>query len=549
LKDPKDEAEVKDPKVEPEMNEPQDEKVKDPELDPAVFWPTLIVLLAIAIPLGLNPEKGGEIVSSLLTAITFKFDWLFLIGTFACFCLVLYLALGKYGKVKLGQPNDKPEFSRFSYIAMLFCAGIGSSLMYWGIVEPISYMAAPPFGAEPFSAEAAEWASVYGGFHWGFSAWSIYAIVTLPIAYAWFVKKHTTKRASIVSANVIGDHAHGWPGKAIDILAMFGIVGGMCTSLGLGVPMVSALLSDITGVPESFGLSMAIVAIWTLIFGASVYLGIYKGIKRLSDINVYMVIALLAFVLLAGPTAYILSSTTNSIGVLLQNFIRMSFWTDPVGGGGFPQGWTVFYWAWWFALAIQMGLFVARISKGRTIRDVIFCEVVAGTAGCYVYFAIFGNYTINLQMSGTLPVAQIFAEQGGPAAIIAVLHSLPLDKIIIPIFVIVAFVFLATTLDSAAYILATISTKKIVGKQEPARWNRMLWCIMLGVTAVALLAVGGLDAVQISAVLTGLPAMLVVAILIVSLFRYLKADEKDETMPSTQIEVNSGGSTQKQIDV
>ncbi len=538
---------MKDAKVESEMNGPKDEsKIKGPELDPAVFWPTLIVLLAIAIPLGLNPEKGGEIVSSLLTGITFKFDWLFLIGTFACFCLVLYLALGKYGKVKLGQPDDEPEFSRFSYIAMLFCAGIGSSLMYWGIVEPVSYMSGPPFGAEPFSVEAADWASVYGGFHWGFSAWSIYAIVTLPIAYSWFVKRHTTKRASIVCANVIGDYAHKWPGKAIDILTMFGIVGGMCTSLGLGVPMVSALISKITGVPESFGLSVFIVAIWVLIFGTSVYLGIYKGIKRLSDINVYMVLALLAFVLFAGPTAYILSSTTNSIGVLFQNFIKMSFWTDPVGGGGFPQGWTVFYWAWWFALAIQMGLFVARISKGRTIRDVIFCEVVAGAAGCYVYFAVFGNYTINLQMNGILPVAEILSEHGGPATIIAVLQTLPLQKIILPIFVISAFIFLATTLDSAAYILATVSTKKIVGKQEPARWNRMLWSIMLGVTAISLMAVGGLDSVQISAVLTGLPAVLVVAILIVSLFRYLK---EGEIMPYNKNEVKCEGSMQKQIDV
>ncbi len=459
---------------------------------------------------------------------------------------MLYLALGKYGKVKLGQPDDKPEFSRFSYIAMLFTAGIGSSLMYWAVVEPIFYMSGPPFGAEPFSAEAAGWASIYGGFHWGFSAWSIYAIVTLPIAYAWFVRKNPTRRASIVAANVVGDHAHRWPGKTIDILVMFGIVGGMCTSLGLGVPMISALLSDITGVPESFGLSVVIVIIWTMIFGTSVYLGIYRGIKTLADINIYLVLGLLLFVFLAGPTAYILSSTTNGIGILFQNFIQMSFWTDPVGGSGFPQGWTVFYWAWWFALAIQMGLFVARISKGRTIRDVIFCEVVAGTAGCFVYFAIFGNYTINLQMSGAINVAEILSSQGGPATIIAVLKTLPLDIIILPLFVITAFIFLATTLDSAAYTLAMVSTKKIVGKQEPARWNRMLWSIMLGVTAISLMAVGGLDSVQISAVLTGLPAVIVVAILIVSLFRYLK---EGETMPYNKNEVNCGGITQKPIDV
>ncbi len=523
----------------------KDTKLKTPQIDPVVFWPTLIVLLAVVVPLGLNPEKGGEAVSSVLTFITYKFDWLFLMGTFACFCLVIYLAFSKYGKVLLGQPGEKPEFSRLSYIAMLFCAGVGSSLMYWGIIEPISYLTGPPFGAEPLTAEAAEWASIYGPFHWGFSAWSIYALMTLPIAYSWFVKRDTTKRASVVVANVLGDYSDKWPGKVIDILTMFGIVGGMCTSLGLGVPMLSYLISDFTGIPQSFGLNVGIVAIWTLMFGASVYLGLYRGIKRLSDLNVYIVLGLLAFVLVVGPTSYILSSTCNGVGVMFQNFIRMSFWTDPIGAGGFPQGWTVFYWAWWFALAIQMGLFVARISKGRTIRDVIFCEVVAGTLGCWVYFTVFGNYTLHLEMNGIAPVAEVFAEQGGPAAIGVVLHSLPLDMIVIPFFILTAFVFLATTLDSAAYILATVCTKELLEEQEPTLWNRTLWSVVLATTAVVLMLVGGLDSVQVSSVLTGLPAGIVLVVMIMSLFKYLKEDDR---LPHDQSQLPHKVSAQKTID-
>jgi BCCT family betaine/carnitine transporter len=515
--------------------------MKGPKIDHGVFWPTIIVLLCVAVPLGMNPEAGGRVVNSILTFITYKFDWLFLIGTFGCLCLAMFLAFSKYGKVKLGQPEDKPEFSRFSYVAMLFCAGVGSSLMYWSIIEPAYYLMGPPFGAEPLSAEAADWASMYGPYHWGFSAWSIYALATLPIAFSWYVRKNTTKRASAVCDNVIGDYANKWPGKVIDVLVMFGIVGGMCTSLGLGTPMLTACISALTGIPETFGMKVAIVVIWTCIFGTSVYFGLYNGIKKLSDINAYLVLALAAFVLIVGPTFFILSSTCNGFGVLLQNFIQMSFYTDPINQGGFPQAWTVFYWAWWFALAIQMGLFVARISKGRTIRDVIFCEVVCGSLGCYLFFAIFGNYAIHLEMNNIIPLTDIVSQQGPPAAIVSVLQTLPASSVLIVCWIIIAFVFLATTLDSAAYILATVSTKKLDDGQEPATWNRMVWSIMLGGVAIVLMAVGGLSSVQISAVIVGLPAAVVIAILIVSLMRYLKENETEISKKNVIDNINSEG--------
>ncbi len=502
--------------------------MKGPKIDPMVFWPSFLVLLAVTIPLALNPEAGGAVVNRMLGFINYNLDWLFLVGTLLVFVFLVWLALGRYGNVKLGGPDDEPEFSNFSWIAMLFCAGIGSSLLYWSIIEPMYYLLWPPFGAESLSAEAADWAVTYGAFHWGFSAWAIYCIPTLPIAYAYYVRQIPLRRVSAVVGNVLGPkHTNGLLGKAVDVLIIFGIIGGVSTSLGLGTPMLSAAIAAVFNIEETMGLRIVIVLIWTLIFSTSVYFGLYRGIRRLSDINAYLVLALAAFVLVVGPTAFILSNSANSMGVLLSNFTRMSLWTDPVIKSGFPQDWTVFYWAWWVAYALMMGLFVARISKGRTIRELIFAELIWGFLGCFMFFGIFGSYSVYLELNGIVPVTAILSEQGAPAAIVAVLQSLPASQIVLPIFVMVAFVFLATTLDSSAYVVASCSTKELKGNEEPALWNRVLWSLMLAGVALSLMAVGGLSAVQVSSVVVAVPLLAVFALLIISLMKYLKEDYPD----------------------
>ncbi|MBS4025701.1 MAG: BCCT family transporter [Clostridia bacterium] len=499
--------------------------MKKPSVDWQVFWPAVIVLLGIAIPLGINPEAGGKVVNSMLAFITGQFGWLFLIFALGIFGFLVWLACGRYANVKLGGPDDEPEFSGFAWVGMLFCAGIGSSLIYWSVVEPLYYLSGPPFGIEPFSDMAAEWAGVYGAFHWGFTAWAIYTIPTIPIAYALYVRKIPRLRLSAACSGVIGEkHANGLFGKIIDVLVMFGIVGGVGTSLGLGVPMLSSIAGAVFGIPESFGLQVGVIIVWTIIFGTSVYLGLYKGIAKLSEINIVVVVILAAFILIVGPTMFILNHFTNSMSLLFDNFFRMSLWTDPVSGGGFPQGWTVFYWAWWVAYAPMMGLFVARISKGRTLRELVVAECVWGTLGCWVYFAVLGGYTIHLELNKIVPVSSILSESGGPAAIVAVVSSLPGGQIVLPLVGIVLFIFLATTLDSSAYVLASIATKDLDLDGQPPRWFRVTWALIIAAVAVALLAVGGLDAVQISSVVVALPLVPILLLMTFSFTKWLKED-------------------------
>jgi len=496
--------------------------MKKVKIDPFVFWTSLVVILVAMIMLVMNRKTAEPYLDNMMTSITFKLDWAFQFLTIGSFILLLWLVFSCYGKIKLGE--GKPEFSTFTWGAMLFTAGMGTSIMYWSMLEPLYYYLGPPFGIEPKSAEAAEWAVTYGLFHWGISAWALYALPTVVIAYSFFVKKRPSLKMSVALGGALGKYADGWLGKAIDILVIWSLVGGLGTSLGLGVPMMSAVVGEIIGVGQSLGLNIIIISVITVIYCSSAYLGLYKGISKLSDINVYLALALAVFVFLVGPTLFILTNFSNSFGLMLQNFASMSFYTDPINKSGFPQAWTVFYWAWFAATAPFMGLFVARISKGRTIRELITHILLWGSIGGWIYFAIFGSYTLNLQLSDILPVTDILETEGGPATIVEILNTLPFSKIVLPFFVVLGLIFLATSLDSATYILSAIATKELKDRQEPARWHRMVWGVILAVIAITLLLVGGLRVIQTSAVIVSVPIILIYVLLAISLIRWLKQD-------------------------
>lgn len=269
---------------------------------------------------------------------------------------------------------------------------------------------------------------------------------------------------------------------------------------------------------------MGVLALWTLMFGMSVWFGLSKGIKILSDINVYLAFALLLFAAVVGPTLLLINGWANSLGLMINNFIHMSLWTDPVAKGSFPQDWTIFYWAWWIAYAPMMGLFVARISRGRTIKELILAELVWGSLGCWVFFAVWGGYSLNLQLSGELDISAILTAQGIPAAVLAILKTMPYSGIAIAAFVLLCFVFLATTLDSAAYVLASVTSKELSGYEEPQRWLRIVWALLLAVIGIGLLKVGGLKAVQTSTIVVALPLIPVLGVLAWSLLRMIRAD-------------------------
>lgn len=499
--------------------------MKNIKIEKSIFWPSFLLVFVATILLVIFQESAGPIIEDMMTEITFRLDWAFEFLTIGLFIILIWLMVGKYGKVKLGGPQDQPEFSRFSWGGMLFTASMGTSIMFWSIVEPLYYYMGPPFGIEGETNEAAEYAVSYGLFHWGISAWALYALPAVVMAYSFYIRKNPSLKISAACKGVLGKHADGFVGKTIDVLVIWSMIGGLGTSLALGVPMVSAVLGNLIGVEPSLTLNIVIIIIWTIIFSSSAYLGLYKGIRRLSDWNVYMALGLAIFVIVTGPTLFILSYFTNSMGVMLDNFLKMSLYTDPINQGGFPQSWTVFYWAWFAATAPFIGIFVARISKGRTIRELIFHVLLWGSVGSWLYFGVFGGYGMNLQLTGKVDLLDILKNDSEPSVIVAVLNSLPFPFIVSTFFVILGFIFLATSLDSASYVIASVATKKLNDHAQPARWHRLLWGIMLSALAIGLTIVGGLKVVQTSSVLVSVPVLMMYFLMAISLIRWLKKDE------------------------
>lgn len=497
-------------------------------LDKRVFWPALISVLVVVVLLAVFPEESEDFLGKVFSFTTTKLGFCYLWFTAATFGVVLWFAFGRYGKIRFGEPDDKPDFSTVSWVSMLFCAGIGTSLMYWATIEWAEYYKAPPFGIEPQTAEAAHWAAMYGLFHWGPSAWALYCLPALPIAYAFHNRKIPSLRVSQACRGVIGDRADGMLGKVIDILFILGLVGGTGTSLGLGTPILSETIGVLFGVERSFGLDALVIVIWTAIFGTTVYLGLEKGIKRLADMNVYLGFVLCAFVLVAGPTVFILDTFTNSLGLMATNFVRMSFYTDPVGKSGFPQDWTTFYWAWWIAYAPFMGLFVARISKGRTIREVVCANLIWGSLGCWLFFALFGNTALHYQLSGAVPVLQIMSDESPQAAIVAVVGNLPMSTVVLSLFLAMCFIYSATTLQASAYTIAAVASRDLrAGENEPLRWNRLFWALALGGMSIALMYLGGLKPLQTVSLIVAFPLIFVISLSVWSLLRWLKEDYPD----------------------
>lgn len=497
---------------------------KSAAIDKTLMIPSLIVTLLISIPLVVFQEQGTKIVTMIFNGFTFNFKWLFLIYGFFCVTFIIWLSFSKWGKVKFGAPEDKPEYSTYKWIAMMFCAGIGISLARWAFFEPAAYIGNPPMGIVPNSSEAAEWAGMLGQFHWGLTPWSIYALPAFPIAYAIHVKKLSALRFSTACKGILGKKADGIIGKIIDVLVIFGMIGGIGTSLGLAVPLVSALIAHFLGLSQSVFLQMAVLLAFVGITCISVFLGLQKGIAKLYDIKTYLAYFLLVFVLIAGPTIFILNTWVNSIGLMVQNFIRLSLFTDPISHTGFTESWTVFYWSWWISYSPMMGLFVAKISKGRTIRELAICELTFASLGNWMFFAVWGGYSINLQVNNILNLTQLIKELPPEQTIVAILNTLPLEWLIIPVYAILCLVFLSGTISSSAYTLASQVQKKISGDEEPRSIISVTWTILLGIYAAGLLLTGGITSVQLSSVMLGFPLIFITIIMVMSLMKWLHED-------------------------
>jgi len=493
-----------------------------------IDWPsfgTCVAIIAlVCVPIAFVPDAAARHLQSAYNWISQELGILYLLASVAAIGFLVWLAASRFGSIKLGQKDDDAEFSQVSWVAMLFCAGVGAGLIYWCATEWAFYYDSPPFGAEPRSAEAAEWASTYGMFHWGFTAWAFYCLPAIAIAYPYYVKKMNILRFSVSCNWFLKGNEQGPVARAIDLFFMVALIGGAASSLGFSTPMIAACLAWLFGIEPSFNLEMGVVVLCVLLFAGSVWLGLRKGIKRLSDINLILAFGLLLFILLVGPTAFLLKTSLNGVGLMAQNFLRMNFWTDPFSDSGFVESWTVFYWAWWIAYAPYIGIFVTRISRGRTIRQVITGMMIFGSLGSWVFYMIIGNYAMYLELMGTVDFTGIMKTVNGSAAIVATLETLPLTGIVIGVFSAIAIIFAATTYDSASYTLASSATLNLKAGDDPARWHRAFWAFAFGLMPVALMYIGGLQVMQVIVLIASLPILIIGVFMSIGLVRSLRAD-------------------------
>ena len=454
------------------------------------FITCVALLLLLAVPLLAYPVESASGLQGLFQSLSTNCGVVYLLAGVTCFLFLVWLGLSRYGSIKLGDKDDPVAFREFSWAGMLFCAGIGAGLMRWAPVEWGYYYRSPPHGVAAESLAAADWASAYPLFHWGPIAWAIYCLPALAIAYPYHVKKVPWLRFSTALHGILGDQGLQGPiAKIIDILFVLSLLCGAGYSMGVSTPLISGAFCHLTGMEDGFALQVITALTCAILFSTSAYFGLRKGIKLLSDWNVYLSLALLLFILVVGPTLFILKSSLSSLGFMTQNFVVMSTWMDPFTESGFVESWTVFYWAWWIAYAPFVGLFVAKISRGRTIRQVIVGMLVYGSAGCMLFFMIMGNYAMHLdtvENAGILTTLN--SENGGyVSAITQVLDSLPLSKIAIGAFCLICVVLCATTYDSASYTISAAVTKTQSFGQDPARWNRVFWAFALAALPIALL--------------------------------------------------------------
>ncbi|MCG9656243.1 BCCT family transporter [Vibrio mediterranei] len=513
-------------------------------IDKPTFFGAITLLLSVIIPLIMFPEQGAKIIGQAKLIMTDKFGFLYLALGLAALFFMIFIIFSDIGQIKLGEPDEAPEFATSSWAAMLFCGGIGASILYWGCIEWAYYYQAPPFQLEAGSEEAVRWAATYGIFHWGPIAWAIYLIPALPIAYFFYVRKQPALKVSSALIPVIGEkHTNGALGKLIDVLFIFGLLGGAATTLGLAAPLISEGLSVLFGLPQNTYSQIGVLAICTAIFAYSSFAGMEKGIKILSNINFWGAMLLLALVLVLGPTIFILETGLDSIGRMMSNFFVMATWAEPFGGYGtfdnthFPQDWTIFYWAWWLVFAPSMGLFVARISRGRTIKQMVAGSLFFGSCGCFLFFIILGNYGLSLQLSGQLDIVAILNEFGATKAIFSMLSELPFAWFIILLFTLLCIIFTATTFDSISYILASVVQKDVT--QEPMRWNRLFWAFTLSFMPAVLMFLGGLSTLQTAAIVGGLPLLGIAVMLMISAVKATTLDirhQEDYVEPTINIE-------------
>ncbi|MCK8058434.1 MULTISPECIES: BCCT family transporter [unclassified Fusibacter] len=521
-------SEVRDLKMSVESS--VDNVPKKMNVDKTVFWPATIVTLIAGALFFVYPEESNAFLGKVHAFTTNELGWFFLVFTLGLLGLCFYYAFSPMGHIVLGDEGEKPQFSTITWLGMILTSGTGGSLLYLGAIEWIWIMGAPPFGVEANSLDAARWASAYGMFHWGPSAWAFYMAAAIPIGYFFYAKKKRNMKMSEYARPLIGKHADGIAGHSLNFFYIFGLLGGVLTSVALGTPAISSGFAYMLGLDASnIVIDIIVIALWTFIPIIALVLGMKKGLSILSNINLVGFGILIFSILLLGPTWFILNQSSDAMGLMFQNFIKMSLSTDAIGKGGFPQGWTVFYFAWWAVYALPFGLFIAKISKGRTIRQITLGGLTAGSLGCMIFYMVLPNFGLNLQLNGTSDLVTVLAEKGRGGVVIEMFSHAPGGSLMIVLFTMICLLSYITGHTAVGYSLAAASEKRLSNLQDPQKWNMSFWLVLAGIVSLGLylLNPSALYPLQTISIITGFPICIALVILILSFFKQLNLDFPD----------------------
>ncbi|WP_100331030.1 glycine betaine uptake BCCT transporter [Bacillus xiapuensis] len=485
-----------------------------------VFWYSAALVLVAVIFGVAAPKTFEQITANIQSFITSTFGWYYLIivSVIVLFCILLIFS--PIGAVKLGKPGEKPDYSTPTWFAMLFSAGMGIGLVFWGAAEPLSHFAINPASEEAGSSQALKESMRYTFFHWGIHAWAIYALVALALAYYKF-RKDEPGLISATLTPILGDKVKGPIGHLIDTIAVFATVVGVATTLGFGASQINGGLSYLFGIPINFTIQLLIIVIVTVLFMISAMSGLGKGIKILSNTNMALAVLLLALMLFVGPTLLIFNLFTDTIGSYLSNIVKMSFQIAPLEESqrSWINGWTIFYWAWWISWSPFVGIFIARVSKGRTIREFLIGTLVMPALVSFFWFSVFGVSAMDLQMSGTIDLTKNATEE----VLFAVFSELPWSTVLSFVAITLIGTFFITSADSATFVLGMQTTN---GSLTPPNRVKLTWGIAQSLVAIILLYSGGLTALQNALIIAAFPFSIIMILMMVSLYKSLSQERK-----------------------
>ncbi|MEY8674334.1 BCCT family transporter [Francisella philomiragia] len=486
-----------------------------------VFYPAIILAIVLSLSGIFYPNQFASHIQNLQNLILEKFGWAYILAMSVFLCLCLILMFSRFGDIKLGQEHDLPEYSNISWFAMLFAAGMGIGLMFYGVAEPLKHFLAPPNMSSDELVLVKE-AMNTTFFHWGIEAWSVYAIVGLSLAY--FAYRHDLPLLPrSVLYPILGRHIYGPLGHAIDVFAVLGTLFGVATSLGFGAMQVSAGMSFLTGLPDTVNMQVIYIVVIVALATISVGLGLEKGIKALSNFNIILAVLLLVFILLLGNSSVLVRDYIQNIGYYLSTIVNQTFnlYAYNQENQEWLKSWTLFYWGWWIAWSPFVGMFIAKVSRGRTIRQFTIGVLFIPVGFTFLWMTVFGNSAIEIAMNGNGEALIDAANNNIPVALFEFLQHFPFSTLLSVLAVFLIVTFFVTSADSGALVIDILATGNA---KQSITLQRIAWSVLSGLLAISLILAGGLQALQSATIISAFPLLFILFLMCVSLIKSLRLD-------------------------